>query len=149
MEANKALIDEERIDQITEIGLIDGGEWADVLAVSYGPGDTTIRLRFEQSGNRQQCGLPEGTTLVETLDLMSEVMYAGAIVAGRPYDQKPPVIIYRGHQARKWVNRLLAEAKRAAKEAQGSGLMPEIVGNGKAIPRLFVEIPGEPNHRFN
>lgn len=52
------LIDMDRVDHVTEIGLIAGGEWADVLAVSYGPHETLLRVRFEKTGERYEFSLP-------------------------------------------------------------------------------------------
>ena len=105
------LIDEHRIDEITAIGLIDGGEWTDVLGVSYNDHETTIRIRFEQSGRRITMPLDHGMSLEKALEGIAQslqIMY--------PYKSELKTTVLRGRQARKWFKRLLAAAKAVADE---------------------------------
>jgi hypothetical protein len=144
MEAPKNLIDEKRIAEVNEIGIIDGGDWADVLAVSYGPGDTSVRIRFEQSGNRSVYDVPNNKSLAELLNECAEGLYLAF-----PYDSKPVVTMYHGHQARKWVKRFIAEAERAGEAAEATGVMPKIGDDGVRTHRIMIELPSEPSHWLN
>lgn len=144
MDAEQFLIDPHRVGQIREIGHIDGGQWADVLAVSYGPGDTVIRVRCEQTGERREYLLPEGMTLAERLEMFAEALYLAF-----PFTSKPVVTMYRGHQARKWAKRLIADIERAIKAAEAAGMTPNVGDDG--VPTYFFvrETPSEPTNRLN
>jgi hypothetical protein len=116
MECEKALIDQTRLHLITEFAVIDGGEFADVLAVSYGVSETRIRLRFEESGNRIVFGPRQGEELRETLDLVADLLFS----TGR-YRSKPEVTLFRGKDARRCVRRLLEEIQAFAEAGSFTG----------------------------
>lgn len=144
MEAPKTLIEQDRITQVTEVGIIDGGKWADVLAVSYGPGDTTVRLRFEETGKRSSYEVPLGTSLDEALNKMADVLFLVF-----PYEQRPFVTSYRGHQARKWVKRFIAQADRAAQAVEEGRIEPKVGPDGLARVSLTIHYQTEPSYMKN
>lgn len=107
----RGLLDERRLGEITAIGTVDGGTWADILAVSYGEHDTTIRLRLEHGGERVEVPLPHGLSLEEALTDIAE-----GLMRLFPFSTMPSVRVYRGRQARKWVKQLIRRASMAADE---------------------------------
>lgn len=144
MEASQYIVDQNRISEVTEVGIIDGGMWADVLAVSYGPGDTAVRIRFEQTGNRSVYEVPADKSLSELLNECAEGLYLAF-----PYVSKPVVTMYRGRRARKWVKWFIVEAEKAVNAAEAAGVMPEVAEDGVATYRTMIELPPEPSHWLN
>jgi len=122
-ENREVVLDENRIDELTEIGVIDGGEFFDVLAVAYGD-ELILRIRNERNGYsfaiRPKSSLEEALAkfVAEALPLFWPEF---------PYTPRPT--IYRGPQAKEWVTRLLDNARAAAPS----------VGNSKRA-RLIVDV---------
>tara|TARA_R110002111_G_scaffold100975_1_gene156367 strand:+ start:13000 stop:13425 length:426 start_codon:yes stop_codon:yes gene_type:complete len=119
------LIELERLHDITAIGCIGGGPEVDVLAVSYGPDETHIRIRFDDVGERKVFQLPAGTSLEKAIDVMAEGLVENCLCTC-----KPEVRIYRGRQARKWVKRVVARAKKVGQQAVDSGDRSSLTKDG-------------------
>lgn len=132
-QAPKPLIDEHRIDKITAIGFVDGGEWTDVLGVSYNDHETTIRIRFEQSGRRITMPLDHGMSLEEALEGIAQ-----SLQIVYPYKSELKATVLRGRRARKWVKRLIAGAKAVADEGPSES---ETTNLGENRRTLHVIIP--------
>lgn len=132
------LLDPSRSSDLTEIGVIDGGEFVDVLVVSYGATDRTLRIRYEETGNRTHYDIPAEVPLEYLLKSLVDVL-----ATAYPFRAKPRPTIYRGRQARKWMKCLLQKAERMAE-----ALPPT---DGIAQRRLLVTISpeemfGDPNN---
>jgi len=112
----KPVIDLELKESITAVGLIEGGKWADVLAVTYGTDDTRFRLRFEQSGNVYSRALEEHESLESVL-----VRHREALDRWFPYVFREA--IYRGDDARNWMRLLIESAEAAQKRCEGNKVM--------------------------
>jgi len=109
----KRIVELDRLDDVTAVGLIEGGEWLDVLAVSYGSDDTRLRIRFEQSGDVWVYELAADETMEKALQH----------IKGRlqpiPYDFQ--ITILRGDKAQFWIRKLVEGGKAARAAANRNG----------------------------
>jgi hypothetical protein len=126
-----SMIEMERLHEITAIGRIGGEPDADVLVVSYGPDETYVRFRFDNEGERTVFQLPAGISLENTLDIMAKGLIEHCLCTC-----KPEVRIYRGRQARKWVKRLVARAKKVGQQVVDSGDRSSLTKDGMQVVRV-------------
>jgi hypothetical protein len=134
----RVLLDANRISNLTEIGVIDGGEFVDVLVVSYGPHDRTLRVRDEANGKRTEYDIPADAPLEDVLNLVAD-----AIAVAYPFEARPTPEMFRGRQARKWLKRFLRKAEQMAET------LPPADGNSPAflrVPFSSDEVLGDPNN---